>query len=131
MVDYVKMAATALRLVTKNGKTITLVKLATTPSDVTKPWRGPVDQRGPAAASVDLKGVEVPLLKRQFGAAYSKKDIPDTVTDAFLVAPALSGTPDLTEFDELISDGVTYKIEVADVLRPGPVILLYYFMVSK
>lgn len=130
MVDYVHAAATALRLIKKNGKPITLVKLATTASDPTKPWRGPVDQRSPPAASLNLFGAEISFSKRQLGVAFTKKSIPDTVTGYFFVAVP-PGTQDLTKFDELTSDGVVYKIEVADVLRPGTVDVLYLFGISK
>lgn len=131
MVDYVKLGATALRLVQGAGKTITVIQLETAPDDAAKPWRGPADQRGPVAATQDLSAVEIPLQSRiGLGGMFKKSTVPDNVTNFFL-GVAEDGMPDLTNFDELISDGVTYHIEQAESLRPGPRTMLYYFLVSK
>jgi len=128
VVDYVKLAATALRLVTNNGKSITIAKLGTTPSDVAKPWRGPADQRSPYADSETVMAVEVPLAG--LGKMISKSDIPDGVKDFYLVAPGLT-TPALNDFDELVDGSTTYRIVSVNVLKPADVVLLYAIGVQK
>ncbi len=128
MVDYVKLAATALRLVTKNGKSIAIAKLGTTPSDAAKPWRGPADQRSPYADSQSVMAVAVPL--GGLGKLINKDDIPDGVKDFYLVAPGLS-TPALNDYDELVDGGTTYRIVSMNILKPADVVLLYAIGVQK
>lgn len=128
MVDYTNMAAMALRLVTQNGKTITVAKLDTAPSDATKPWRGPADQRAPYVDSQSVKAVEIPL--SGIGKLVSKKDIPDDVTDFYIVAPEPS-TPSLLGFDEVVDGAVTSRVTKMEVLKPADVVLLYIIGVQK
>lgn len=128
MVDYVKLAATALRLITKNGKTITVTKLNTTASDANKPWRGAVDPRSPPAATASVKAVEV--APGSLGKLISKGDIPADVETAFMVAPELT-TAALDDFDELTSDGTIYSIGKIIKIKPASVVMLYIFMVAK
>lgn len=40
MADFVKLARTAQRLITKNGRSMTLAKESITPRDPSKPWSG-------------------------------------------------------------------------------------------
>lgn len=128
MVDYVKLAATALRLVTKNGKTVTVTKLNTTASDADKPWRGAADPRGPAAATESVKAVEV--APASLGKLISKGDIPANVETAFMIAPELT-TAVLDDFDELTSDGTIYSIEKIIKIKPADVVMLYIIMVAR
>lgn len=132
MVDYVKLAATTVRLITKNGKTISLKKLSTTAADPAKPWRGPADGRAPYALEKDCKAVEVGTSTRvsDYGGMISKSDIPDTVTDIFLVAPPADAS-ELDDFDELLCDGTMYHIEKIIRLKPGAIVLLYVIGVSR
>lgn len=118
----------ALALVTENGKTIAVQKLAVTPSDAQKPWRGPADQRAPVAASQSLKAVAIPLAG--IGKMIDKKDIPANVTDFFLVTPELT-TPDLSDYDEVVDEGTTSPIVKIIRLRPATVTLLYVIGVAR
>lgn len=128
MVDYVKMAAMALQLVTKNGKEITIAKLNTAPSDTAKPWRGPADQRSPYADTQSVMAVAVPL--SGLGKMIDKKDIPDGVKDFYLVTPGLS-TPALNDYDELVDGDTTSRIVSISVLKPADVVMLYAIGVQK
>lgn len=128
MVDYIKLAATALRLVTKNGKTITVTKLNTTASDPSKPWRGAADPRSPAAATETVKAVEV--APGSLGKLVSKGDIPDNIETTFMVAPELT-TAVLDDFDEVTSAGTIYRIEKIVKVAPANVVMLYIIMVAR
>ncbi len=52
MVDYVRLAATAERLISKNGGPVTIRKLARADEDPDKPWRGPGTDVGLVAGSI-------------------------------------------------------------------------------
>lgn len=131
MVDYVKLAATATRLIRANGTTVTLNALSTAAADPTKPWRGPVDQRAPFAGSVQLKAVRMGTSKTQLGSLgtlIKKDDIPDSVTELWLVEP---GTVDLSDYDELVVGGVTEQLQLAVKVKPADVVLLWVLGTSK
>jgi hypothetical protein len=125
VVDYVKLAATALRLVDKNGKTITVRKLAGTAADPTKPWRGPADPRSPTADSQDVRAVEVGVdTLTKMGKVIKKTDIPDNVEKCYIVAPGLA-TPALDDFDEVIDGDVQARIVLMKPLKPADTVLIY------
>lgn len=128
MVDYVKLAATANRLVTKSGKSITVRKLNSAPADPTKPWRGAVDPRSPAADTQVVAAVEV--AESGIGKLINKKDIPDTVDKFYIAAPGLS-TPDLDDFDEVNDGGVDARIVLMKALRPAGTVLIYVIGTCK
>jgi hypothetical protein len=60
MADYVRLAATAKRLVESNGRPVSFVRLQDAPADPDKPWRGAADPRTPPAATVAGAAVAVP-----------------------------------------------------------------------
>lgn len=131
MVDYVKLAATATRLVRANGTTVTINALATAPADPAKPWRGPVDQRAPFAGSVTVKAVRIGTSKTQIaslGKLIKKDDIPDSVDELWLVEP---GSVDISDYDELVVGGVTEQIQLAVQIKPADVVLLWILGTSK
>lgn len=130
MVDYTKLAATALRLIKKNGFQITVNKLGTTPADPNKPWRGPADNNNPLAATETLWAIEAGLSESDAGAVVKKKDIPDDLLVPLLVAPELN-TPSLLDYDQVIVDGQTCPIVQITQLKPASTVLLYEIKVEK
>lgn len=133
MVDYVKLQALALKLVTANGKTINVKKFGTTAADPSKPWRGPADNRNPYAAETDVQAVELGVSKiriESMGLAINKKDIPDNVFSYWLIAVAPT-TPDLQGYNELWDGTVSFKIELITRLKPAATTLLWVVGVSR
>lgn len=133
MANYEKLKATALRLITKNGKTVTLNRFAKSAADPAKPWRGPADMQGPVAATQTEKAVELGVNNElgSFGKMISKDDIPDCVTDMWMVART-DGNEDLENYDQLIDDeGTAHKIEMAVRIKPGSITILYVLGTSR
>lgn len=126
MADYARLQATALRLITKNGKTVNVKKLATTPADAAKPWRGPTNNRSPYAAETDVKVVELGANTElaAYGLSISKADIPDKVDGFFLIALS-PGTPDLSDYNELWDGTTRYTIEMMMAVKPANTVVLW------
>lgn len=128
MVDYVELQAVVVALIEDAGKIISVQKLNTVAVDPAKPWRGPADNRSPYAASENVPAVAVPV--SGIGKLIDKKSIPDNITDCYIVAPFMA-TPDLSDFDEIVDEGTTIKIDYMYRLRPANVTLLYVIGVVK
>ena len=126
-INYAKAQATALRLLTENGRPVTLVKFNTIPDDLNMPWLGstgkstltvtavftdPVSEKDLGAAEIVMEGGHKSGEKIAFIAAGENLD-----TD---------GNPiDLTEYDQVIDGGLTYKMAEIHTLSPGGVPLMY------
>lgn len=126
-INYAKAQATALRLLTENGRPVTLVKFATDPDDPDRPWLGsseseeltvtavftdPVSEKDLGSAEIVMEGGHKSGEKIAFIAASENLDG--------------DGDPiDLTEYDQLIDDGLTYKMVEIHTLSPGPIPLMY------
>jgi hypothetical protein len=65
-----------------------------------------------------------------YGKLIQKGEMPDTVSDVWLVARTPSN-PDLEDYDTLECEGVTHRIEHLFRLRPGTVTLLYVLGTSR
>jgi hypothetical protein len=130
MVDYTRMAATALRLIKANGHQIAVNKLGTAPADPTKPWRGPADNNNPLTDSQTLWAVDAGLEAREVGKVTTKKDIPDTDANYYLVAVTPT-TPLLDDYDQVVDGGKTYAIVQMTMIKPGNTVLLYEIKVEK
>lgn len=128
--DYTKIAATAKRLVEKFGRTMTFIRLDRSVDDSTKPWRANADPRATPDASTDVIGVQIhPDSSRDLG---SKILMPELIsaTEKIVLVAATSTVEDLTTYEEVLDDGVRYKINRFDVLEPGDTRLLYFFAID-
>ena len=127
MANFVKLAATAKRLIDANGRAISIVKLTLTPSDSDKPWRGPVDARSPAALTVTGLAAFVPLGGNDLGL-----DFQDAAPESrvCLFPASDDGGNALEDFDEIIDGTERYAIDRVQVLQPAATRLLYAFLVQ-
>jgi len=126
MVDYVKLAATALRLVEKNGRTVQFVKLDTTPlADSTKPWRGTSNPRTTPDATLDLKAVVVGPTSLGFKTTVS--DFLKKSEQIMIVAT----TQDLSQYNEIVDNSRRWKIDGFEKLAPAGTTILYFVGVSQ
>lgn len=122
MADFVKLAATAQRLIAANGRPVTIVKFGSTSADDSKPWRG---RREYHEAEVAGRGVFVPE---------SVVNNPDGVkreNEFLLFAANDDGGHELETFDAIEDGGRTWKIVQATLLEPGSTRLLYEFEVAR
>ena len=136
MVDFVKLAATAKRLIEKNGRDITLVTPADTVlRDANKPWRG-VDMARNNGNEVELI-VKAAFLQvgtdTQFGEDEESEStllIRDN-SKIFLIASTSLGVSDIRSFTE-IRDGTTvYNIVNITILKPADIELIAFVEVEN
>ncbi len=128
MPNYVKLAATAERLIQKAGRAVTLVKFETGEDDSDEPhWGTAVPRDG--ATEVSLTGVFVgveDLVKMGF---VVQEDSPQFIAKskekAVLLSAKEAGTNLLETFQELIDGTVRYGIRKMHILQPGATRLLY------
>ena len=129
MPDYVKLAATAERLVANSGRTITLVQFNSTPADANKPWRGAADPRITPDATLSIVGAFVePRSDIRLGLSSEIADLLARSSQVIIVA----STADLTAYNEVIdSDTTRWKILGLEKLKPGDTTLLYFIGVVR
>ena len=132
-INYTKSQAVALRLLTENGRPVTLLKFSTSPDDLNKPWKGstgletltvtavftdPVSEKDLGAAEIVMEGGHKSGKKIAFIAAGENLDA--------------NGAPiDLAEYDQLIDGGRTYKMEEIHTLAPGNIPLMYEVRLAR
>lgn len=125
--DYARAQALALKLIQKNGKSVTFERLSSVVADATKPWKGAgaptvaqsVTTSGvvlPHASTVDLGmlGVDDELLKR---------------CEQVLLVPG--GATDLSNFTNLSEATGRWRIEWVRTLNPAGTVVLYAFGVKR
>lgn len=129
MVDFVALAATAARLITENGRSVTFVALDETPAAPGQPWLGTPDPRAVPEATLVLNAAFVePSSVVRLGLAFETSDFIKRADQIMIVAP---GTNDLEDFDEVQDSGTTWKIGDVRVLRPASTTVLAFVSVAR
>lgn len=129
MVDYVKLAATAKRLVAKNGREITFVRQSEIALDPLKPWNGP--QAGETLFTT--RGVFVPPnTVRQFGlsALGEGTEFIDLIAFSEQIVILYQEQEDIRLYTTL-RDGVDWNIIGTQVLRPAELNVLAFVGVRR
>lgn len=124
--DYNEFVQLAQELIAENGRSVKLQKLDATSSDPSKPWKGP----GAPTVAVEktLLAVFVPASGSGLGRDIVKEELLDRVEQVALVAPT---DVSLEDFHAILDDGVRWRIDWAQALRPGPLVVLYVFGVKR
>lgn len=129
--DYTKLAATALSLVTKFGRQVTIVKFAETAADANKPWRGNLTPRETPLASGSVYMVFVePSSAEELGLSIQKFGMTDRQAQIAIMAPG-TDTTEYEHYDEVVDGTVRWKITEVEVLKPGPLRMIYFFRVER
>ena len=134
MPDYIKLAATAARLVANAGRSVTFVRFDRSLQDVAKPWLGSVDPRATPDASEVVSAVFVePTSLNSLGESTVDSDLLKRSTKIMIVAAGSDFTADLSKFDEVIDslDNSTWRIVGVDKLQPASVVVAYYVGVAR
>lgn len=116
-INYTKFAALALKLITANGRDLTITLRPRTPADATKPWDGP---NVAASTSVIVKGV--------LGQDMQSDPKGDLVRDGNEVAyiAAAATDPAFVEDYDVLTDGTqSWKIASVEIVAPGNTRVLY------
>lgn len=108
------------RLLLKNGRSVTFIKLNTVGAFA---WEGPADPRTPPALSVAATGcfVEPDSLQR-LGLSTKIEELIQR-SDRIFLSP---GTQVLDGFNEVLDEGKYYHITGMESLRPGTTTLLHF-----
>lgn len=126
MADFVKLAATAERLINANGRTVTVVQQGNTPADVDKPWRSATTT---ARASVSGKAVFVS--SSDLGYVVNNPDNVKRAEQVALFSANDDGGRSLEDFDLIVDGSVNWKITHAEVLAPADTRIMYLFEVNR
>jgi hypothetical protein len=130
MVDYVSLRATADRLITENGRDLTLIKAGTTAADPTEPWRTDTTA---GETRIIVKGVFVEFENEQVDGSLimrgdkmglvAAEDVEDTTSS--------SESDEVETFDRLLDGTVDWKIVNVEAIEPGPSNVYYEIQVRK
>lgn len=131
---------TALRLITKHGRTVQLVKSGSQPENPEKPWRGPADDGVGDVAADDSVKVTCPgffTSSKEEGIRVLLSEVAtdegDTAGKKRLLVAALSDEGhDLTKFDYVIDGADRWAIAPgSEIIKPGTVAFLYDLQVKQ
>ncbi len=128
--DYSGAQALAQRLITKFGRTITILKSDnTTEVSAGKPWNGYTEADTeladvPAVFVADFGQLLVDISDNEFASLVARDE------NALMVAKLDVPSDDLTEKNKVIDGSVTYQIERVLQFQPGPVVLFYVLILK-
>lgn len=120
-------AEVALRLITKHGRTMVVVKSGTVPATPEKAWRGPANPAtGGDAVRCTVKGVEVinEIKPWEPGPTSEKLRKAEKIMLIAATDPGAVGQ-DLHEFTTIEDGGTVWKIIGGEVIQPGETRILY------
>jgi hypothetical protein len=128
MVDITSLRSTAERLISENGRDVTLVKRDRTAGDGAKPWRGPASPG--TDVSVTAKAVFVDFEEEDFAATLVRRGDKRALVSAKVIEE-LNSTAVLEEFDVVLDGTVEWKIVSTTIIEPGPSRVLYDLQLRK
>lgn len=131
--DYNRLAATAARLIQKNGALTLFHKLETIPSDLAKPWRGSTDVP-PTTVTIPAVFVHPVSEGMRLGISGDVNDLAARFSGFVITAPPTPNyTQDLSKFNLVqrsVNEGKS-AIEFVEVLKPASVVLLYIYGIKR
>ncbi len=125
-IDWSGIVTFAQEMIATYGRDINISKYASGPTDPDRRWRGAGVPT--LADSVSSKGAFVPATGSEFGRSIANDDMLANVEQIILVGQT---SPDTEKYTHIEDGPVTYKIEWAWILKPGPTIVLYAFGVCR
>lgn len=128
MVDITSLRSTAERLISENGRDVTLVKRDRTAGDGAKPWRGPASPG--TDVSVTAKAVFVDFEEGDFAATLVRRGDKRALVSAKVIEDINSAAA-LEEFDVVLDGDVEWKIISTTVIEPGSSRVLYDMQLRK
>ena len=128
--DYSDFVTVAKDMITEFGRTVTFVKLDTTPVDANEPWNGATDPEATPDDTEDVVAIWVDPINTT-GLGLRRFIDPGLVNRLAGIFISPQGTVDLEDFDQIIDGTQRYRIEFVDKLRPANDTILYFVGVSK
>lgn len=120
-IDYVKLAATAKRLITESGRTITLLK-PVDPDPVAREWNNPAQYEELIVPAVQVMPNQVRVFGLSALGDATRLDGLFTVSEKVYIL--FAGEAILDDFTALVDEGVEQAIEATQTLKPATVTLL-------
>lgn len=130
--DYASLVAVAESLTERFGRSITMIAYDTTMADANEPWRGPADPRVAPDLTVTFNGVFVePESLARLGDQINMTDLSNRAQKVIICTPGID--TDVKLYDEVIDsvDNLSWKILMAEVLRPGPDVCCAFLWVRR
>lgn len=124
--DYSRFVALSVKMIDKYGRLVDVQRLSNASGDPDKPWDGPGTPT--VAESKQVPAVFVPASGSGLGTDLVSEDLLKRAEQVALVAPT---DVNLETFNVIQDTGQRWKIEWVQVLRPGPIIVLYVFGVKR
>lgn len=125
--DYARLALKAKAQLLDKGRLVTLQKLGNNPVDDYKPWAGG-NNRFVVKEVQNVAAAFVPAAGRDLGEYSIDSELLKRVEFLVMLSPV---SDDLAEMHLLVDNGVTYKIDWMQTLRPANVTLLFYAGIKK
>jgi len=129
---YNGLAATAIRMINKRGRSIRLIRFDETAANAARPWRGPPSS--PTEPGSNVFGVFVPPISvRQFGLSAlglgTEMESMIAVSEQIIIVSA--GEIDLRQFSEVLDQSERWGIFASQILKPGSTTLLGFLGVRR
>lgn len=138
MVDYAKLAATSLRLIEANSRSVTLFKTNRTPADSAKPWRGPDLSADPDDAeggdTLAVLAAFVGARGSGFGRDAREREntvVKDGTQFALVANSSLPDGTNLREFNALRDGDDLWRIVFVGELKPATTSLVWELELTK
>lgn len=129
MVELSPLIAVAQRLITENGRSVTFIRQDQTLADAAQPWLGPADPRTTPDVTLVVDAVFVePSSGVKLGLGTEQSDLIMNSDQIMILA---AGDVDLTQFQEVLDEGIYWKITVIETLRPGATTVLSFVGVKR
>lgn len=127
MADFTKLAATAARLIEKNGRSVRVVRYGNNPQDQEKPWRGQKQY-----LEAEVTGIAAFVPKTQLiGTFATQEEGLLRESEYALFAAENDGGYHLEQFDALIDGDRVWRIVKTEVLAPAATRVIYMFEVKR
>lgn len=132
MVDINNAIAVAQRLISENGRSVTLVQFDAQPADPARPWKGQADPTAAPDATLPIDAVflDPTTGNSVLGRDAISVDLLKRIDQIMILSPGASQS--VEDFDVVTdADGTEWKIEFTRTLQPGSVIVLAYIGVRR
>ncbi len=130
MVDFAALTVTAQRLISENGRSITLVSFDDTLQNPSRPWLGPADPRATPASTLVVDAVFVPPSgAAALGLSLQTVDLLKNAEQVAIISPGVD--VGLEPFQEIIDGTTRWKIMMTEVLRPASQTVLAFLGVVR
>lgn len=128
MASYKAISEKVRTRIKKYGREVMLRQLVRTPADADKPWRGATAPRGTSAKTLTTSAVfldpqggdgELGITDQRRSSLLARMD------KIALISLGQTTKKELEDYDELVDDGETYRIQEIETLDPGSHILVH------